>query len=76
MPNPNGGVSTVYSISINEDGQEVLIPRVVKGRVVSEQEAIDHYHKTGEHLGKFKTVNEANTYAEQLHKDYAAGKYR
>ena len=34
---------------------------------MSEQEAIDRYHRTGEYLGKFNTVKELENYAERLH---------
>ena len=72
--NPDGSRSTVRSISINEGGIEVLIPTVVRNRVVSNQEAIDEYRRTGKHLGKFSSVREADAYAKRLHEDYASGK--
>ena len=76
--NEDGSISTVRSISIgDENGNEILIPTVgfdKKGRAVSwtDDEAIDHYYKTGEHLGKFKSVKEADEYAEKLHKQQEA----
>lgn len=77
VPNPSGGRSTVDSFSINEDGKEILLPRVTPdGRFLSEDDAIKEYRKTGLHLGIFSDVDSANAYAEQLHEDYAAGKYR
>lgn len=72
--NPDGSVSTVYSMGTNIDGQEVLLPRVAynpangKPYIMSEQEAFDRYRRTGEHLGMFNNVNDANAYAEKLHK--------
>lgn len=69
VKNEDGSISTVRSISFKDDsGKEILIPTVVNGKVVSDDEAIQHYYKTGEYLGKFDTVEQANTYAEQLHK--------
>ena len=66
--NEDGSISTVRSMSFqDEDGKEVLIPTVVNGKIVSDDEAIKHYYKTGEYLGKFNTVDEANKYAEELH---------
>lgn len=61
-------ISTVRSISINEDGKEILIPTVSdEGKLLSDKEAIDLYHRTGKHLGKFDSVANANAYAEKLH---------
>ena len=65
--NDDGSISTERSFSTNIDGKEVLLPTVINGRVVSEEEAIEHYFQTGEYLGKFDTVEEANRYAEMLH---------
>jgi len=66
-----GGISTIRSMGVNIDGEEVLIPTVVDGRIVSEDEAITHYRRTGEHLGKFKTPEESTRYAERLHEQEA-----
>ena len=65
--NKDGSISTERSFSVNIDGKETLLPTVINGRIVSEDEAIDHYYRTGEHLGKFDSVEEANAYAEELH---------
>jgi hypothetical protein len=73
VQNPDGTVSTVRSISINEDGQEILIPTVSDdGRVLSDKDAIALYHNTGRHLGKFANVDEATRAAESIHNDQAA----
>lgn len=67
--NADGSVSTVRSMSVNFDGAEVLIPTVSEdGRVVSDDEAIALYRKTGRHLGKFTSPSAADAYAELLHK--------
>ena len=65
VKNPDGSISTVKSISINVDGKETLIPRVIRDKsgkayVASVKDAIQHHMKTGEHLGKFNSVKEAN----------------
>jgi hypothetical protein len=65
--NADGSISTEQSFSVGVDGKEVLIPRVVNGKVLSEDEAFAHYQKTGEHLGIFDTPENANAYAESLH---------
>ena len=67
--NKDGSISTEYSFSFYDEdtGKEVLIPSVVNGRVVTEDQAINHYYKTGEYLGMFDTPEEADEYAEMLH---------
>jgi GGDEF domain-containing protein len=68
--NPDGSISTVRSMSVNFDGEEVLIPTVSgDGRVLSDDDAIQEYRRTGQFLGKFKTPDEATAYAESLHND-------
>lgn len=67
VKNPDGSTSTVRSMSFEQDGKEVLVPTVVNGRVVSDDEAIAHYKQTGQHLGIFATPAAATAFAEQLH---------
>jgi hypothetical protein len=62
-----GKIATVFSESFNIDGREVLLPRVIGNRVVSPDRAVEHYMKTGEHLGIFKNWRHANAYSNQLH---------
>jgi hypothetical protein len=65
-----GGYSTIWSTSVNIGGKEILIPRVSKsGKIMSVQEAIEEYKKTGEHLGIFTSPDEATAYAQKLHED-------
>lgn len=68
--NADGSISTVRSMSFGEGGREILVPTVgPKGEILSEDEAINLYHKTGQHLGKFSNPDAATAYAEKLHKD-------
>lgn len=65
--NRDGSISTVRTISIGTDQGEVLIPTVVGNRVVSDDEAVREYERTGKHLGIFRTPDEATAYAKSLH---------
>lgn len=68
VKNPDGSISTVRSISIDEDGKQVLLPTVSgDGTILSDKEAADLYKKTGKHLGKFENVFDANAFAKDLH---------
>lgn len=63
----DGTYGTERSFSIGTDKGEVLIPQIVGGKLVSQQEAIEHYKRTGENLGTFATSAAADAYATQLH---------
>lgn len=68
VKNADGTISTVRSMSFEEDGKEVLIPTVSPdGRVVTDNEAIVLYHQTGQFLGKFENADAADAYAGRLH---------
>ena len=70
--NPNGSISTVRSIGIGTPLGETVIPTVVGPRVVSNQQAIAQYNRTGQQLGSFRTVPQADRFATQLHGSLAA----
>ncbi len=72
VKNPDGSVSTIRSMSFNDGKREVLIPTANDGLVYSDDDAIDRYNATGEHLGKFDTPDNATAYAIKLHKDQEA----
>ena len=68
VQNQDGTISTVRSMSFNDGTNEILIPTVSNdGRIMSPDEAIAEYDRTGQHLGKFATPEEATRYAESLH---------
>ena len=70
--NPDSSVSTVRSMSFEDNGKEILVPTIAYGLhgqavLLTDDQAIDRYYDTGEYLGKFKTVAQANDYADRLH---------
>lgn len=70
--NPDGSVSTVRSITVTDaKGHAVLIPTVVGGKVVSNDDAIANWEQTGEHLGVFGDEATADRYAQALHQAQA-----
>lgn len=72
VKNDDGSISTVRSMSFeNNNGQEVLIPTVADdgSRILSNQEAMEQYGRTGKHLGIFDNPDDATAYAESLHND-------
>lgn len=70
--NPDGSISTVRSMSVNFGKGEVLIPTVSPdGRILNEDQAVQLYRQTGQHLGRFDTPDNATSYAQRLHEDQA-----
>lgn len=66
--NRDGSISTVRSMSFGTDQGEVLVPTVSDdGRLLSDEQAIQLYRRTGRHLGIFTTPDEATAYARRLH---------
>lgn len=74
--NQDGSISTVKSMisGFEENGKEYyyVFPRVVGDKVLSEDEAIDHFRKSHEFLGKFDTVKNADKFAQKLHEQQAS----
>jgi antitoxin component of RelBE/YafQ-DinJ toxin-antitoxin module len=81
LRNPDGSWSTTSSMSFEEKGVEILIPTVINGKRLPVDErypeddprhfqaSIDRYHKTGQHLGKFKDGDSADAFAQSLHEE-------
>jgi len=67
LKNADGSVSTEKSFSVDVEGKEVLIPQIVNGKELSQEAAIEHFRDTGEHLGVFDSIENANAAAEQIH---------
>lgn len=67
VPNADGTYSSEKSFSIGTDQGEVLLPLVVNGQELSQEDAINHYRKTGEHMGIFDTPDNADAYATATH---------
>ena len=71
--NAGGSWSSEKSFSFQDkDGKEVLIPSIVNGKELSKKDAIAHYHKTGENLGKFDSADEADAMADKIHSRYSS----
>ena len=66
--NEKGDYETVKTITTEMDGKTILLPTIIDGKEVSAKEAVQHFKKTGLHLGIFKTQKDADKYDEQLHK--------
>jgi len=67
-----GGISTVRSMGTNINNEEVLLPTVINGQLANTEDeaarqAIEHYRRTGKHLGKYVTPAASENAAELLH---------
>jgi hypothetical protein len=67
LHNADGTISSERSFSIGTDKGETLLPLIVNGKQLTQQQAIDHYRQTGEHMGIFDTPDHADAYANQVH---------
>jgi hypothetical protein len=69
--NADDSISTVRSITVGFGNKTYVLPTVIGDKVVSNKEAIDHFKKSGEHLGAFDTLADAEGYSQRLHEDQA-----
>lgn len=66
--NQDGSISTVRSMGVNIDGEELLIPTVSPdGKILSDEDAIKLYRLKKQHLGKFNSPEMSDEYARKLH---------
>lgn len=67
--NEDGSISTIRSIGFtDENGKEILIPTISDdSKLMSDEEAVESYYKTGKHLGIFDNIKDQQVYAEFLH---------
>jgi hypothetical protein len=65
--NDDGSKSTELSFSRGTDEGEVLVPQIVGGKKLSQDDAWQHYKDTGEHMGIFDSPGLADSYAEHVH---------
>jgi hypothetical protein len=68
LKNEDGTISPLKSISIEQDGNIVLIPTIQDGKRMTNAEAIRYYQKTGQNLGVFETEADAARYAKRVSK--------
>jgi ribosomal protein S18 acetylase RimI-like enzyme len=76
--NADGSTSTVDTVGVNINGKEYVLPTVTPdGRhLKTADEAIAEFQRTGKHLGAFETPDAGTAFAQQVHEDFAAGKYK
>ena len=67
VPNPDGSISTVRTMSVGTDEGEFLIPTIVNNQLLSDDAAIDHFFNTGENFGLFDSIEAADDFANRLH---------
>lgn len=72
VKNPDGTISTVLSMGVEMDGKHYVLPRISEtGVKLSEEEALELFQATGQHLGIFKTRKDADKFAQKLHESEA-----
>lgn len=73
VKNPDGSTSTVYSMGTEINGQQYLIPLVHDdGYIMTPDEGIAEFERTGKHLGVYGSPEESDQAAEAIHLDQVA----
>ena len=68
IKNSDGSISTEESITVTIDGKYWVIPTIIDGKRVSDEEATNYAIKNNKYLGKFDKLKDANDYADKVHK--------
>lgn len=70
VPLKKGGIGTIYSTHFDEDdGVSRVVPTIVDGEEVDEEEAKKISWTTGRHLGRYSSSVMAKQAAEEMHLD-------
>lgn len=70
VKNADGSVSTVYSMGVELDGKQYLIPLVSDdGRIMTPDEGIAEFRRTGKHLGVYASPAASDRAAQAIHED-------
>lgn len=67
LRNLDGTISTERSFSRGTDQGEVLVPQIVNGRDLGEDDAWQHYLRSRENMGTFSSPEYADAYAQEVH---------
>lgn len=68
--NADGSMSTVRSMGVGIDGKQYLIPTVSDdGRIMSDDEAVREFKRTGRHLGVYASPAESDRAGQAIHED-------
>jgi hypothetical protein len=67
---PDGEIATVRSMGIDADGKHALIPTISpEGALWSDDEAVENYKKTNQHMGIYPDDETSDRAGEKIHLD-------